>query len=159
MTKINPRGAWAVFTPPTAAHHLNPTCGHFVIDTEDRVPLYINAEPSRRLARARKLVEDDVEDAQLEAHRAFGPGRRHLPSLGACRGRWRPSRPRVCRPRGEPGDGGPRSRQARGVGISRPTTPKAQGPSRASGRGRVHRNALSPSYSSRPAFWPSLRLA
>lgn len=71
MTKIKPRDAWAIYTPPTAANHLNPTCGQFVIDTEARVPVYLNADPGRRLVQARKIVEDDVEDAQLEAHRAL----------------------------------------------------------------------------------------
>lgn len=71
MSKINARDAWTIYTPPTAANHLNPTCGQFVIDTEARVPLYLQADPGRRLVQARKLVADDVEDAQLEAHRAL----------------------------------------------------------------------------------------
>ena len=71
MSKISPQDAWAIYTPPTAAHHLNPTCGQFIIDTEARVPLYLNADPGRRLAQARKLVGDDVEDADLEVYRAL----------------------------------------------------------------------------------------
>ncbi len=71
MPNIIPREAWAIYTPPTAANHLNPTCGQLVIDTAARVSLYLNADPSRRFVQARKLVEDDVEDADLELHRAL----------------------------------------------------------------------------------------
>ena len=71
MSKIDPRDAWAIFTVPTKRNHLNPTCGRIVVDTAERVQLHLNADPSRRLLEARKLVPDDCEDPALELHRAM----------------------------------------------------------------------------------------
>ena len=69
MTKILPREAWIAFTPPTRRNQEHYTCGQIVVDTAERVKLHFQADPSRRMQDARKLVADEVENAELEVYR------------------------------------------------------------------------------------------
>ncbi len=71
MSKISPRDAWVVFTPPTQPHLEDGNVGQVHVTTADRVKLFLDGEPHRRLAEARRIVPDDVEDAALEVHRAL----------------------------------------------------------------------------------------
>lgn len=71
MSKINPRDAYVVFTPPTQAHLEDGNVGQCYVTTADRVKIFLDGEPHRRLAEARRIVPDEVEDAQLEVHRAL----------------------------------------------------------------------------------------
>ena len=71
MSKISPRDTWVVFTPPTVYHLEDPNVGQVVVTTADRVKVFTEGEPHRRLAQSCKVVPDDVEGAALEVHRAL----------------------------------------------------------------------------------------
>ncbi len=71
MSKINPRDAFVVFTPPTQNYLEDGNVGQVVISTADRVKQFLGGESHRRLAQSRRIRSDEVEVAELEVHRVL----------------------------------------------------------------------------------------